>query len=86
LASIVRFYGLSWNEVNNLTMEEYKILTESMEVIMAQEQLMKFEASMISDMKDNSRSKTVAKYEKSVNKFKEKKIMTTDELFKMLGK
>lgn len=67
-------------------MEEYKILTESMEVIMAQEQLMKFEASMISDMKDNSRSKTVAKYEKSVNKFKEKKIMTTDELFKMLGK
>ncbi len=86
MASIVRFYGLSWNEVNNLTMEEYKILTESMEVIMAQEQLMKFEASMISDMKDNSRSKTVAKYEKSVNKFKEKKIMTTDELFKMLGK
>lgn len=85
MASIVRFYGLSWNEVNSLTMEEYNILSESMEVIEAREQLLNFESSMASIMKEKSRSDMFSKYEKRANKFVSKKVLTTDELLKLLG-
>ena len=65
-------------------MDEYRILVESMEVISAQEQLRAFEASSISNMTDRSRSKVINEHKKVAERFKKKKIFTTDQLFKLL--
>jgi len=66
-------------------MDDYFSLIESMKIIQSQEQLLNFEVSMLPNMKDKSRSKTINSHQKIAETLKEKKVFTTDQLFKLIG-
>ena len=66
-------------------MDDFKALSESMIIIKSEEQLAKFEVVALPNMKDDDRKKAVNNHKRAAETLKEKKVLTTNELFKLIS-
>lgn len=72
-------------EVSSLGMDDFKALNDSMSIIKSEEQLTRFEVAMLPNIKEDARKKAINAHRKTAETLKEKKILTTNELFKLIS-
>jgi len=79
------YFGIKWYEFQEMPVERVATYMDCLEVIHSQEAMISIETSNFSSFKDSSRKKVLDKYEKIAFRFKQKQIITMDDMIGKLG-